>query len=79
MLINLDKMLRKIASINNRKVLEEITWILSKLEAIHALLKGLKTRLNPRIQTAGDYDPFMTDEEMMFFFGKVIEKRRVWI
>lgn len=43
------------------------------------MLKGLKTRLNPRIQTAGDYDPFMTDEEMMFFFGKVIEKRRVWI
>lgn len=75
----LKKMLYEINNINNKKLLEETSWIISKLQTIIALLEGQRIRVEPRIQTAGDYDPLMNDEEMKFFFGEVIEKRRIWI
>ncbi|MET1159591.1 MAG: protein O-GlcNAcase [Thermoprotei archaeon] len=75
----LEELLRRIEEISNYKLLEEIMYIIGKLHEILSRLKGVKTTLNPRILTAGDYWLPMSDEQLRHFFGEKINMRKVWV
>ncbi len=79
--IEADKLLKTITELErlpNKKFLQETARVRGKLKAIAVKLKGGKVHLNPRIQTAGEYNPVMTDEESLFFFGEIVRSNYTW-
>jgi hyaluronoglucosaminidase len=68
-------------SLGNRKLLQEISPILSFIESLaKALARGEKMPSKVyRIQTAGLYDPPIGDESMVRIFGRVVRRKPMWI
>jgi hypothetical protein len=68
-------------SLGNRKLLQEISPILSFIESLaKALARGEKMPSKVyRIQTAGLYDPPIGDESMVRIFGRVARRKPMWI
>lgn len=69
--------------LSNKKLLHEIHPVLEKLEILSRVLKERKEELykklmSMRVQTCGEYEPPLNDEEMKGLFGKVVKVRPWW-
>jgi len=65
-------------TLTNKELLREIDPVLNKMEAIARYSRGEDVVLNYRVQTAGEYNPPMSDEHMRNeMFGDVV-RRTPW-
>ncbi len=65
-------------TLSNRKLLKEIQPVLNKMEAIARYAKGERAVLSWRVQTAGEYNPPLTDEAMKREMFGIVARTKPW-
>ena len=64
--------------LTNRELLREVEPVLGKMEAIARYARGEVRTLSWRVQTAGEYDPPITNERMVSDVFGVVARRVPW-